>query len=702
MSKNNFKFSILGNPNSGKSAVFNLITGLNQKVSNYPGITVEKHSSIISLENKNISIDDYPGTYSTKSQSIDEAAVRDTVFKWIESKELRPDGIIYVADITNLRRNLYFFSQLLPLNIPIILLLNMSDLINPADILSIQKLKKEFKIFDIISFSALKRQGLKELRKSMVDLLRNKSKSKNTFLSLSSENRKLLKPIIDILKNSIDASKELIEDLSLSIFSSESFCKSSFFSNSIKDKVLRERKNILSKISTSMSKTINTLESDLRYGFIDEILFNSNFKDRSQIEDKTKSEKLDKFLTHPIFGPFLYIGILYFIFQSIFTFASIPMDFIDGIVSSFGNFVYNNLPDSLLRDLIVDGIIAGVGGIVIFLPQIIILMLFMIVLEDTGYMTRVTFMSDKYMRMMGLHGKSILPIMSGYACAIPGIISSRTIDSWKERLVTILILPLISCSARLPVYVLMISAFIPQIYIYDFIGLQGFVMVCMYFLGTITAFILAKVFSKFLSEKSNPSFVMEIPPYRLPILKSVLKQLINRSKLFLVNAGKIIMLISIILWFLVSFPKHNGESVSIKDSYAGKVGQLIEPVIKPLGFDWKIGIGLITSFAAREVVVSTLSTIYNVEDDGENMVNLKEAMKNDINPVTGKNVFTPLVAISIMVFYVYAAQCVATFAIVKTETNTWKWPIFMIAYMTLLAYIMSFLVYNLGQYFGFS
>ena len=702
MSKNNFKFSILGNPNSGKSAVFNLITGLNQKVSNYPGITVEKHSSIISLENKNISIDDYPGTYSTNSQSIDEAAVRDTVFKWIESKELRPDGIIYVADITNLRRNLYFFSQLLPLNIPIILLLNMSDLINPADILSIQKLKKEFKIFDIISFSALKRQGLKELRKSMVDLLRNKSKSKNTFLSLSSENRKLLKPIIDILKNSIDASKELIEDLSLSIFSSESFCKSSFFSNSIKDKVLRERKNILSKISTSMSKTINTLESDLRYGFIDEILFNSNFKDRSQIEDKTKSEKLDKFLTHSIFGPFLYIGILYFIFQSIFTFASIPMDFIDGIVSSFGNFVYNNLPDSLLRDLIVDGIIAGVGGIVIFLPQIIILMLFMIILEDTGYMTRVTFMSDKYMRMMGLHGKSILPIMSGYACAIPGIISSRTIDSWKERLVTILILPLISCSARLPVYVLMISAFIPQIYIYDFIGLQGFVMVCMYFLGTITAFILAKVFSKFLSEKSNPSFVMEIPPYRLPILKSVLKQLINRSKLFLVNAGKIIMLISIILWFLVSFPKHNGESVSIKDSYAGKVGQLIEPVIKPLGFDWKIGIGLITSFAAREVVVSTLSTIYNVEDDGENMVNLKEAMKNDINPVTGKNVFTPLVAISIMVFYVYAAQCVATFAIVKTETNTWKWPIFMIAYMTLLAYIMSFLVYNLGQYFGFS
>jgi len=306
------------------------------------------------------------------------------------------------------------------------------------------------------------------------------------------------------------------------------------------------------------------------------------------------------------------------------------------------------------------------------------------------------------MRMMGLHGKSILPIMSGYACAIPGIISTRTIDSWKERLVTILILPLISCSARLPVYVLMIGAFIPNVYIFNFFALQGLVMVVMYFLGTVTAFILAKVFSKFLSERSNPTLIMEIPPYRLPIIKSVYKQLINRSKLFLVNAGKIIMLISIALWFLVSFPKIDGESVQISDSYAGKMGHLIEPVIEPLGFDWKIGIGLITSFAAREVVVSTLSTIYNVEDDGDDMINLKDAMKNDINPKTGKNVFTPLVAVSIMVFFVYAAQCVATFAIVRTETNSWKWPMFMIGYMTALAYLMSYFVYNFGLYLGFS
>jgi ferrous iron transport protein B len=306
------------------------------------------------------------------------------------------------------------------------------------------------------------------------------------------------------------------------------------------------------------------------------------------------------------------------------------------------------------------------------------------------------------MRKMGLHGKSVLPLMSGYACAIPGIISARTIDSWKERLITILILPLISCAARLPVYVLMIGAFIPDIYIYNFIRLQGLVMVVMYFIGTITALILAKVFSSVLSERSNPTFIMELPPYRMPITRSVFKQLYNRGKLFLIDAGQIIMIISIILWFLVSFPKSDLGETSINESYAGSLGQFVEPVIEPLGFDWKIGIGLITSFAAREVMVSTLSTIYNVDSDGDEMVNLKEAMANDINPKTGKNVFTPLVAISLMIFYVYAAQCMATFAVVKTETNTWKWPIFMIGYMTLLAYVMSYCVYNFGLYLGFS
>ena len=701
--KNKFEFSILGNPNSGKTAIFNLLTGLNQKVSNYPGITVEKKSSNIRINNKDIILNDYPGSYSIKSQSIDESVVRDAVLSWMSNIDSQPDGIIYVADITNLRRNLYFFSQLLPLDIPIIVLLNMSDIVDPNQVVDIEKLKKNFNVFDIIPFSASKKYGLENLKTTIERLVEtNLTQLINNSLKLSLSNKNLLKPLFDIINNHLKLSKKVIEDLSLSIFSSESFCNKLFFNDSIKTQLLNERKRILSTIDNDMLQSIRTLESDLRYGFIDEVLYKSDYKKIKKVKLESKSEKIDKVLTHSILGPILYVGLLYFIFQSIFTFASVPMDFIDSLVTSFGNNVYRNLSEGMFRDLIVDGIIAGVGGVVIFLPQIIILMFFMILLEDTGYMTRVTFMMDKYMRMMGLHGKSILPIMSGYACAIPGIISTRTIDSWKERLVTILILPLISCSARLPVYVLMIGAFIPNVYIFNFFSLQGLVMVVMYFLGTVTAFILAKVFSKFLSERSNPTLIMEIPPYRLPIIKSVYKQLINRSKLFLVNAGKIIMLISIALWFLVSFPKTDGKSVQISDSYAGKIGHLIEPVIEPLGFDWKIGIGLITSFAAREVVVSTLSTIYNVEDDGDDMINLKDAMKNDINPKTGKNVFTPLVAVSIMVFFVYAAQCVATFAIVRTETNTWKWPMFMIGYMTALAYLMSYFVYNFGLYLGFS
>ena len=698
---NNPIFSLLGNPNCGKTAVFNLLTGLDQKVSNYPGITVEKKLASIKIDDNLISFEDYPGAYSSHPQSLDEKIVHDTLFSWMEGSAPKPNGIIYVADSTNLRRNLYFCTQLMNLDIPIILLLNMSDLTDPNTVVDLEKLKKNLNLYDIIPFSASKKTGLNTLKKTLINLLTDEFQLNHNTLDLSIENSKLLSPIINTLNENFSLSRSCSESLSLAILSGDMYYDNLNCSKSIKDSIINSKKDVLNKIDQSMHSSIETLEPDLRYGFIDSLLDKSKYKDANKVESISFSEKVDQILTHAFFGPVIYVAILYFIFQSIFTYASAPMDFIDGSVSSFGNKVYSLMPAGMARDLMVDGIIAGVGGIVIFLPQILLLMLFMILLEDTGYMTRITFLMDKYMRKMGLHGKSILPIMSGYACAIPGIISTRTIDSWKERLVTILILPLISCAARLPVYVLMIGAFIPDIYIYDIIGLQGLVMVVMYFLGTITAFILAKVFSSVLSEKSNPTFIMELPPYRRPIARSVFKQLYTRGKLFLVNAGKIIMAISIIIWFLVSFPKNEGEYSSIHDSYAGKIGHFVEPSIQPLGFDWKIGIGLITSFAAREVVVSTLSTIYNVQDDGDSMVNLKQAMIDDIDPRTGKNVFTPLVALSLMVFYVYAAQCMATFAVVRTETNTWKWPIFMIVYMTALAYMMSFIVFNGGRMIGF-
>ena len=443
----------------------------------------------------------------------------------------------------------------------------------------------------------------------------------------------------------------------------------------------------------------------MRYKWIDGILPFVQPKIRTKIQKETPSERWDKILTHPWMGPAIFMAILYFIFQSIFTWASTPMDWIQAGIDNISIFVLSNMSPGMLRDILVEGIIGGVGAIVIFLPQILILSFFLTVLEDTGYMARVAFMLDKSMTKMGLHGKSILPLMSAYACAIPGIMSTRTIDSWKERLVTILILPLMSCSARLPVYTLLISAFIPPVTVGGYFNLQGLTLVVMYFLGTVTALILAKIFSRFIKEKSSSSFVMELPPYRVPITRSVIRQVFIRGKLFLVNAGKIIMAISILLWFLASFPKVDSSLTDVNPihhSYAGKIGHAMEPVIRPLGFDWKIGIGLLTSFAAREVMVSTMATIYNVEDRGDETVNLREAMRNDEDEKTGVPVYTPLIALALMVFYVFAAQCMATFAIVRQETNSWKWPLFMIAYLTILAYAGAFIVYRGGLLLGYS
>tara|TARA_Y100000996_G_scaffold128896_1_gene97803 strand:- start:50 stop:2146 length:2097 start_codon:yes stop_codon:yes gene_type:complete len=690
--------SLFGNPNAGKTAVFNLLTGLNQKVSNYPGITVEKKISEFRLENNTkVRIEDYPGTYSLNPQSLDEEIVFNSCLSWLNNNISKPDAIVYVLDSTNLRRNLFLLSQLSTFKIPIILLCNMSDLVNVSDLVNLSNLKKELGLYQIVKFSAVTKDGLSHF----LEIL---EKFNNQFVEfncmpITKTINKIVSPLSKVFNQLYQIDDDLANMFSLFLISDKNRIKNFNLDQVNKEKVLDCYNDCLLKIDSSMIDYLKTIESDIRYGYIDKVLDLCDYNANINIEEQTKSEKIDRILTHKWYGPIIYVGILYFIFQSIFNYASIPMDWIDSGISIIGNYVYNLLPDSWFQSLVVDGIIAGFGGIIIFLPQILFLMLFMILLEETGYMTRVAFMFDKFMRSVGLHGKSILPIMSGYACAIPGIISARTIDSWKERLITILVLPLISCSARLPVYILMISAFVPDIYLFNFIGFQGFMMVAMYFLGTITAFILAIIFSKFLSEKSNPSFIMELPPYRLPILKSVVNQLYIKGKLFVVNAGKIILSISIVLWFLVSFPKNDLGESEISTSYAGKVGHFIEPVIEPLGFDWKIGIGLITSFAAREVVVSTLATIYNVSDEDESMVDLKSAMINDINPKTGKNVFNPIVAVSLMVFYVYAAQCVATFAVVRTETNTWKWPLFMILYMTSLAYIMSFIIFQFGSKF---
>ena len=704
--------ALVGNPNSGKTAIFNLLTGMDQKVSNYPGITVEKKLGTGKFNDGTVyHLLDFPGTYSLTPESFDERIVTEQVLQWIHGKN-PPAVIVSVVDATNLSRNLYLTTQLLDLGIPIVIALNMMDLVDQTEKLDASSLKKWLCAAAIVPVSALKKSGLNKLKKQVRASILTKPVNNDIFpLEVNKTLETILMPITSLLYTKLGYTPRLAAAQALRLITRNSTLE--LYNRAIQEgqKINSKTVNELEDLRTVAIKEIekaelkpSSLEAILRYQWLDANLAQDRSDHTNQIRKINANEKIDQILTHRWLGPGIFIGVLYFIFQSIFNFASIPMGWIEAGVNWLGKGAVTLVPESNFRSLLIDGIIAGLGAILIFLPQIVILMFFLTLLEDSGYMARVAFMLDRGMSKIGLHGRSVLPLMSGYACAIPGIMSTRTIDNWKERLITMLILPLMSCSARLPVYALMIGAFIPPITVGYIFGLQGLMMVVMYFIGTVTALILAKIFSLWIKSEGKSSFVMEMPPYRLPILRSVFRQVFIRAKLFLFNAGKIIMAISIILWFLASFPKtdNRGEQTTIHNSFAGKIGHAIEPVIQPLGFDWKVGIALITSFAAREVFVSTMATIYNVENAADEMVQLSDAMKNDLNPSTGLPVFTPLVAVSLMVFYVYAAQCMATFAIIRRETNTWKWPLFMIVYMNVLAYMVSLLVYQGGLWLGFS
>jgi len=716
--------ALIGNPNCGKTAVFNHLTGMSQKVSNYPGITVEKKiGKLKSDSDEQVNVLDLPGTYSITPESIDERVVAEQVMDWIHGIN-KPSAIISVVDATNLSRNLYLTTQLLDLGIPVILALNMMDRVNDKIVLpEFEVLKGKFGFSAVVPMSALGGWGMDELKTAIQTAItcRKPQKSKMLFSS-HMEIHELLDPLVEFLQRQFDYTPRIARVQALRLITRQSAVDlyrpphsgEHHFSMEIVHEIEKLREEAVQAVKKA-GLNHRTLEATIRYNWLDNLLQQSEKKEVDVLKRKSRSEKLDNILTHRIFGPIIFITLLIFIFQSIFNWSAYPMKWIDAGIGLIGNYILDIMSSGILRDLIVEGVIGGVGAILIFLPQILILVFFITMLEDSGYMSRVAFMLDKFMTKVGLHGRSVLPLMSGYACAIPGIMATRTIDSWKERLTTIMVLPLMSCSARLPVYALMIGAFIPARKVFGLLNLQGLTLILMYFLGTFTAFVVAKIFSKFIKVKGQSSFVMELPPYRIPLMRSVLHQVYMRGRLFLFNAGKIIMAVSIVLWFLASFPKTpaniadntnkaNSDIIEIvnpiHNSYAGKIGHAIEPIIAPLGFDWKIGVGLITSFAAREVIISTLATIYNVEGDGKNMISLSESMKNDINPKTGLPVFSTLVALSLMVFFVYAAQCMATFAIVRHETNSWKWPLIMIAYMTSLAYVASFIVYQGGTLIG--
>lgn len=703
--------ALIGNPNSGKTAIFNLLTGLNQKVSNYPGVTVEQKLGTTRLSaDHSFQLLDLPGTYSLTPESFDERIVVEQVLKWIHGLN-PPTVIVSVVDASNLSRNLYLTSQLLDLGIPVVVALNMMDLVpRPLGEEELKTLQRSLGAAALIPMSAKEKWGHEELKTAIAAAAQQPTDRQTFPLTVEQELVIHLDPLARLLEDNLHYFPRLARAQALRLITRNSTMEiyrgveldGSALNPALLDELQRVREETIEALEKKDLPRV-TLEASLRYQWLDQVLQSVGTSATPTLDEATVSERADRIITHRWLGPLIFVSLLYFIFQSIFTWATVPMGWIENGVAWTGRQVLSWLPAGLFREVLVEGVIGGVGAIVVFLPQILILVFFLTLLEDSGYMARVAFMLDRFMTRVGLHGRSVLPLMSGYACAIPGIMATRTIDSWKERLVTILVLPLISCSARLPVYTLMIGAFIPATVVGGLFNLQGLTLVMMYFLGTATALVMAKVFSRMIVIKGQSTFVMEMPPYRLPIMRSVLRQVYLRGKLFVLNAGRIILAISIVLWFLASFPQTDRPGPdSIHTSYAGRIGHTLEPVIRPLGFDWKIGIGLITSFAAREVVVSTMATIYNVEQEGDDVVRLSEALRNDRDPLTGRPRYTPLMALALMVFYVFAAQCMATFAIVRSETNSWKWPLFMIVYMTTLAYLAALLVYQGGKFLGYA
>ena len=701
MSKNDIKVALIGNPNTGKTSLFNQLTGLNQKVGNYPGITVDKKEGISKLSStRNAVITDLPGTYSINPTSLDESIVLKTLFT--KNTKESPDVILVVADVENLKRNLLLFSQIKDLEIPTVLAINMVDQMEKKGItIDLSLLKRELNT-EVILISARKNAGIEDVKSAII----------RCHVAAKAS------PLCGI-DHKIDPDyftrlKEISPNYSLYqlwlMLTQNNYPEQ--LTKEEKEKLLAYRNNI-SKINKYQHK-----ETIYRYQQINKILKNTYSLDKSKATDLRS--KLDSIFTHKVFGYLFFFFLLLVIFQSIFDWATLPMDLIDGTFAEITDFAKSNLPKGVLTDLLADGIIPGIGGVLIFIPQIAILFLFIAILEETGYMSRVVFLMDKIMRRFGMNGKGVIPLISGTACAIPAIMATRTISSWKERLITILVVPFTTCSARLPVYAILISLIIPDEKIFGFLNLQGLVLLLLYALGFITAIVAAYVLNKTLKIKSKSFFVIEMPNYKLPSVKNVFFEVVEKTKSFVLGAGKIILALSVVLWFLASngpssfndvekntidnFVNQNLSSeelqqkiasVKLENSYIGILGKTIEPVIRPLGYDWKIGIALITSLAAREVFVGTLATIYSVGSDDENTSTIKEKMRSEVNQDTGRKRFNFPVGMSLMVFYAFAMQCLATLAIVKRETKTWKWPLIQLFGMGLLAYLSSFLTYQI-------
>lgn len=693
----NLNVALIGNPNTGKTSVFNVLTGLNQKVGNYPGITVEKKQGTCRLNRTTKAhIIDLPGTYSLNASSMDESVVIELILN--KNDKDYPDVAVVISDIENLKRNLLLFTQIKDLEIPTLLVINMSDRMKRKGIsLDIAKLEEQLKT-KIALISTRENTGIDTLKSYLLD-----------YRSLSKE------PITDI--RTID--KEYFENLE-KVFPDQSMYKLWLVITQDVNFPKLERQKVEDATayrtqSESHLKRLQQKETIKRYQVINQGLKETYIVDINRATDFRS--RLDRVLIHRFWGYIIFFMILLTIFQVIFDWSSIPMDFIDESFSQLSEATKNNLPPGLFTDLLAEGIISGLGGIVIFIPQIAFLFLFISILEETGYMSRVVFLMDRGLRKYGLSGKSVIPLISGTACAIPAVMATRNIENWKERLITILVTPFTTCSARLPVYLILISLVIPE---GTFLGMgyQGLTLMGLYLLGFVMALFSAAILNKVLKIQSKTYFIIEMPNYKLPLLKNVGLTVIEKTKSFAVEAGKIILAISILLWIMASFGLgkefNNAEEIvkensieknystkelnaaiasyKLEHSFIGILGKSIEPAIAPLGFDWKIGIALISSFAAREVFVGTLATIYSVGNDGEETIKNRMAAETKAN---GKPLFNLPTGVSLMMFYAFALQCMSTLAIVKKETNGWKWPMIQLFSMTFIAYLSALTVYQI-------
>ena len=690
--------ALIGNPNTGKTSVFNTLTGLNQKVGNYPGITVEKKQGTCNLErNIKAHILDLPGTYSLNASSLDENVVIELLLNK-KDKDF-PDVAVVVADIENLKRNLLLFTQIKDLGIPTILAINMADRMNRKGISIDVKQLETILETKIVLISSRKNTGFEALKRGIANY-------QNLSLKPCLNSSKIAPDYFDRIQKTFP--NQDLYKLWLVITHDVNFGKL--------------ERNDFKGIKTLQTESVSTLkrlqqkETIVRYQFINDTLKKTLLVDVKNAKDLRS--RFDRILTHKIWGYVIFFSVLLLIFQAIFDWSTYPMDMIDNAFTFLSEWLKINLPTGDFSNLISEGIIPGLGGIVIFIPQIAFLFLFISILEETGYMSRVVFLMDRIMRRFGLSGKSVVPLISGTACAIPAIMATRNIENWKERLITILVTPFTTCSARLPVYMIIISLVIPEGRILGLISLQGFTLLVLYGLGFGAAIVAAYVLDKFLDLKSKSFFVIEMPNYKLPMFKNVGITVVEKTKAFVFGAGKIILAISIILWVLASYGPgdfNNAEKIvttqnstqllsegeldikiaafKLENSYIGIVGKAIEPAVQPLGYDWKIGIALISSFAAREVFVGTLATIYSVGND--DVETIKNRMAAEVNPSTGGPLFNLASGISLLLFYAFAMQCMSTLAIVKRETNSWKWPMWQLTSMTVVAYVMALTAFQI-------